>query len=146
MPAGHARKAAIRQRITRTGESYRQAARAIDYICASPEPPLCATHMTSWECSEGCPCRETVHESAEYRAWLAAPRTTYECPGYETCQDTDCFHGCHDVDVRMCTDCLHVFGVDLFDDPEDGSCPNGCDRLPLERSRLTQSKDAPLLL
>ncbi|MEU9397846.1 hypothetical protein AB0D86_48745 [Streptomyces sp. NPDC048324] len=145
MPADHARKAAIRQRMARTGESYRQAARAIDRICASPEPPLCAAHMDPWECPEGCPSRETVRETAEYRAWLAVPRTRDECPGHEACQDPDCFNGCNDVYVRMCMDCLYVFDA-AFDDPEDGRCPNGCEAFRFERAWLaSRSGDVPSL-
>ncbi|MET8816459.1 hypothetical protein ABZW47_31220 [Streptomyces sp. NPDC004549] len=127
MPADHARKNVIRQRMARTGEQYRDAARAIADICALPEPPLCALHTDPWDCpSDGCPHRDAVHDTPEYRAWAGAPRPArYVCPGDGTCEDPDCFHGCNDVAVHMCWDCWHLFGVS-DNDPADGSCPNGC--------------------
>ncbi|WP_328508305.1 hypothetical protein OG981_53705 [Streptomyces mirabilis] len=137
MPHDHARKTAIRQRMARTGERYREAARAIEAICASPEPPLCALHISSWDCPEDCPHRDYVHDTPEYQAWAATPRVVRDdCPGYATCSDPDCFSGCNEVPFSMCGDCLHVFDV-TDDDSKDGSCPNGCGpRLPLERAWL----------
>ncbi|MEU8031873.1 hypothetical protein AB0C13_25045 [Streptomyces sp. NPDC049099] len=144
MPVDHARKTAIRQRMARTGESYRKAARAIDFICACSTPPLCAVHLSPWDCPDDCPHRDDVHETPEYRAWAATSRIPDDCPGYATCQEPACFNGCNDVHVSMCWDCLHVFGV-TDDDPEDGTCPNGCaPQFPLEQAWLAaQPTDGP---
>ncbi|MEU1599904.1 hypothetical protein ABZ468_45745 [Streptomyces sp. NPDC005708] len=137
MPVNHARKTSIRQRMARTGERFREAAHAIDVICASPEPPLCALHTSFWGCPEDCPHRDYVHDTPEYRAWAATPRVVPDdCPGSAACTDPDCPNGCNDIYVSMCWDCLYVFGA-TDDDPQDGSCPNGCDaQRPLESAWL----------
>lgn len=128
MPADHSRKAAIRKRMAATGESFHRAAKAVDHdrwVERATTPP-CGVKGHVWGC-ELCPAPDpdTIDAWGSPRGGPAPE--PYVCPGPNACEDLDCFNGCNDFFVRMCSDCSYTFGA-TADDPGDGSCPNGCRR------------------
>ncbi|MBT2449610.1 hypothetical protein J7F03_21505 [Streptomyces sp. ISL-43] len=127
MPADHSRKTAIRQYMAATGDSYYRAAKAVDHArllaALAPPPPCDGVSGHNWDCPQACPACETPLSWT--RDELGRADELYVCTGRPACEDLDCFNGCNDHFVRMCHDCLYVFGVD-GGDPRDGSCPNGC--------------------
>ncbi|MEU3704772.1 hypothetical protein AB0E82_21090 [Streptomyces anulatus] len=124
MPAHHSRKAAVRQHMAVTGQSYRVAAVAVALAQSlarwNTPKPVCPTPGHEWDCPAGCPTRDTD----AYRAWKKAfpdpePVDPYVCPGPDSCEDLDCWNGCNAVYVVMCPTCEWVY---------DGGepCPQGC--------------------
>ncbi|MFJ9239818.1 hypothetical protein ACIRJ3_33125 [Streptomyces anulatus] len=115
MPENHSHKAAVRQHMAATGQSYRVAARAVALTKLATSwntpAPECPSPGHEWDCPAGCPTRDTD----AYRAWKKAfpdpdPVEPYICPGPDSCEDLDCFNGCNDCHLTMCRACDWVTG------------------------------------
>ncbi|MDJ0465062.1 hypothetical protein [Streptomyces sp. H27-C3] len=124
MPANHSQKAAVRQHMVATGQSYRAAAKAVAFARRltdwGPAKPECPDRDHEWDCPVECSTRST----GAYRAWQKAfpepePVEPYVCPGPDSCEDLDCWNGCNFVFAALCSTCESVYGA-------GERCPQGC--------------------